>query len=307
MDFEALAKQLNMAEEDRSTFLAVTAKYPLGNVVTLKSDFDRAQAAFENADSFVKKWEDFRTRDWDEEHGMTKQQWQAEQEVATLRGKVASMEAGTYVPTGDPMDFAELEKELIAKGYLKKDDVTGLVKSAKDEVVSTVDGKLNQQSLNQEFFFTRAASIPLKYMKEFGSDDFDMDGFMKFVVSNGVRYLVDPSDPTGKTPVKNFTAAYNDFVAPKRSEVKAAELAAKEAELKTREEAVNAKTTSAASPTDDGRGASVPPFQRKIQGLDATDAPPDLAGDAPLGSGVLGARMMEMYRRGELKIPGKAN
>jgi hypothetical protein len=306
---EDIATQLKMTEEDKAAFLAVAGKYPIDTVVVDKAQFSKVKSDFDKADSLVTGWETWKAENWDKEHSMTHAQWAAVQENETLLGKVAAIEAGAYVPPiGDNMTFEEVEAQLLAKGYVKKDDVNGLVAAAKGEVASTIDGKLNMQNLSQEFFFTRASTIPMKYRDEFGSiGGFDMEAFMRHVMSGDGRFLKDPADPTGKTMVKNFDLAYEEFVAPKRLQVERAnldkeklEVTALKTELETR------KTTTPMSPTDDGRGGSVPPpFQRQIQGLDKDDV--KLGGDAPFGSGSIAAQAWDLYKKGELPGVGKPN
>jgi hypothetical protein len=153
--------------------------------------------------------------------------------------------------------------------------------------------------LSQEFFFTRAATIPMKYAKEFGSvDDFDMQAFMQHVMSGGGRFIKDPADPTGKTLVKNFDAAYNDFVAGKRLQVERANLDKEKQEVTALKTELETRKTTVASPTDDGKGGAPPPFQRMIQGVDEKDL--KLGGDAPFGSGSISAQAWALYQKGEL-------
>lgn len=293
-----------MSDEDKTAFLAVTQKYPVANVMVPKVDFERANADYLEADSYVKKWEQYKTESWDDEHGMPKAQWEVEQKLVELSAKNAALETGTYVPPGAGMEFSDVEKFINEKGYVTKADLAGLAK--KEDVDSTLNAKLNQQGLNTEFFFTRSATVPLKYMKEFGSTDgFDMADFMALVVNGGNRYLKDPADPTGNTPVKNFDAAYDAYVSVKRLDAQREALEKERAAIAKEREDLTVQRTAPPSPTDDGRGGVIPPFQRRIQGMDKGD--PTLGGDAPFGSGVLAQQIAESYRKGELPLPGKVN
>jgi hypothetical protein len=296
---EDIAALLKMSDEDKAAFLAVAGKYPLDTVVVPKSQFTDTAAKFAEADKLVKQWDTWKKDNWDADHGMTKQQWAAAEEVDTLRTKVTELEAGTYVPSGDNMNFADVEKELTAKGYLTKDTATGLLTAVKTEL----EGKLGASQVGNEFFFNRMLTLPQKYAKEFGAvDDFDPEAFMRFVASDINRFT---KDAEGK-PVKDFSVAYNEFVAGKRLQVERAkldqekqEVTALKTELETR------KTAIPQSPTDDGRTGVPPPFQRRIQGTDQAD--PKLAEGAPFGSGALAAQAFALYQKGELPGVSKPN
>lgn len=287
MDFETLAAKLGMTDEDREVILTVAGKYSLDDAVVDKKDFEAASQK-------LQAWEAWKDTAWDPEHQMTRAQWASEQTIAQLQSKLAS-----GIPGGN-MTFEELENHLKTNGYVRKDALDGI----KAEVSTTIAKTVDQNNMGNEFVFTRATPMLLRYSKEFGTDDFDLEAFVQFALAGGDRYIKDPA--TGQ-PVKRFDAAYDAFVAEKRMALKQAELEKRSAELKEQEAALETRRTQVSSPTDDGRGGTtaMPRFKRHILGLDKDETP--VGGDAPLGSGVTAAQAWELYKQGELQGVNKPN
>lgn len=204
-----------VAEDDR----AVLSKYP-----QIKETIEKIEENLAAAQAYANEWADYIDGkldpqtgkriggEFDREAGNFRRVIEAEKRANEAQQRIAALEAA--VETGADMTFDEILTGLKQKGFVTKDEVQDAVKPltanlAKREELSGLAG-------NMGFLYGRTASLPARYLHEFGDPNFDMDKFLEFVQQSGS--VADPM------------AAYDRYVAPKREELRLAAEKKKEEE-----------------------------------------------------------------------------
>ena len=194
---EILVKTAVTDEADRAALLALTEKNP-----TLKTLIDKRSQDAE-------AWEEWKRQHWNDELKMTNETAAAVREAELAKLRVAALEAAGL---GGDMKFEDIEKELTAKGYVRKDDLASV---ADPSIVNRV----NQSAAGIERFYTATSTLPVEYFQEFGKVNPAL--MTDLVKKYGEEVKLNPAaDPR---------AIYDRMVAPQREEIRAAKAVADKA------------------------------------------------------------------------------
>ena len=136
-------------EADRVALQALATKYP-----ALRTDVD------DKADG-LDKWHKWKADNWDGSLGTTRQHAATVTELEAARLRIQAMEAAGI---GGDMKFEDIERELTAKGYVRKDDL----EAAADPMVVQ---RVNRSAAGIEQFYMATSTIPVEHYKEFGNID----------------------------------------------------------------------------------------------------------------------------------------
>jgi hypothetical protein len=189
---DILAKTAVTDETDRAALVSLAEKYP-----ALRTSVDTTAA---NLDL----WHAWKRDHWDETSQMTVEAKAAVTEAERAKLRVQALEAAGL--GGGDMTFEQIEADLKAKGYVRKDD---LVAAADPMVVQRV----NQSAANIEHFYRKTFTLPAEYMKEFG-DAPPQDLMDKMLADYGQNVKLNPQyDPRD---------SYNKTVAPQREQLRIA-------------------------------------------------------------------------------------
>lgn len=181
-------------EADRTALLALTEKNPaLKNLIDKRSQDAEA-------------WEEWKRNNWNEDLKMTNETAAAVRDAEAAKLRVAALEAAGM---GGDMKFEDIEKELAAKGYIRKDDLASVADP-------TIVNRVNQSAAGIERFYTATSTLPVEYFQEFGKVNPAL--MTDLVKKYGEEVRVNPAaDPR---------AIYDRMVAPQREEIRVAKEAA---------------------------------------------------------------------------------
>jgi hypothetical protein len=207
--------------------------------------------------------------EWDYEHGMSRLEYQQQQELAALRVQLNSR--------GEGMELYELNEHL---GRFIKDN--GLMTKAEVDAIVTA----KEQAFNNELnmigtLATRIPYLNAKYQKDFG-EVFDPDDFVSKAVEKGYHAY-------GKQGLEKF---YDEFTAEKRESKQKADIEARieaaRAEERQKIQQEVGMGQNGRMPTLDG-SPEMGHFEAKLKGMaskpaEGTSSAP---ADAELGRGVI--------------------
>jgi hypothetical protein len=177
---ELLAK---VDENDR----AVIEKYP-----SLKESMEKLEKA---ALDYAAWYRD----NWDEQHGMTKSEWEARQELEAARLRLQELQA-------NPQDFSAPEASEILEQARKAGMVTQAeVQRLLDERLRAIQQQNDQILAGMQNFYSQVYTLGFQHKDEFGQP-LDPSELYQFMVKTGLR---------------DAKLAYEQMVAPKRAELAA--------------------------------------------------------------------------------------
>lgn len=288
--FDQVLAELKVPVEDLDLpFKEVVEKHKgLREGYLRQSEFSRKMNQVDKDLQNLGKWQDWRTEYWDEEHGMTRGEYQLSQQREQLEGQVKSLTDS--LTSGDGMTFDELlpdiDKHLTAQGFVKKADAVarkdifddkGAPKFASPEVV-------NSQLEGFGYLFNQIIPATFKHKDEF-NEVLEPGQLLEYANKNGIQDI-------GK--------AYESWVAPRRTEaankkhaedIEAAKKAGAEEALKNQ-----AMGQEGRMPVDQG-GQEMGHMQRRVLAGDKASEGALIPDDVPLGKGIVSARVAEQYMK----------
>jgi len=166
---------------------AVLEKYP-----ELKQSMEK----LENAAVDYAKWY---AANWDEEHGMTRGEWAARQQLQELQARLEALEANPGSMSDE--HASSLLEDARRAGLLSHAEVQKIL----DERLKQYQEQTNQVLSGMQAFYGQVYGLGFKHKDEFG-EPLDPNELWNYMVRTGVR------DPK---------VAYEQMVAPKRAEIQA--------------------------------------------------------------------------------------
>lgn len=190
---------LNKAEEaDR----AVLNKYP-DLKKFLNEDLPAIQTKYADVDGRLKKWEDWRTKQWDDESGTTKTEKAMAELYRAEQARATALEAAQAA--GGEMTFEEILGNLQQKGFATKAEIESVVSEKTKTLFSKEDGEKLGNNLDSalQFVYAKSYNLGRRHEKEFG-EELDMGEVLKYMGANKIH------DPE---------AAYTQMTATKRADL----------------------------------------------------------------------------------------
>lgn len=252
-----------------------------------KAERDDLDSKFQLADGYVRRWEEWKANEWDDDSKMTRR---ALEEIQERDRKIAEYEA----KQGTEMNWDEikskLDEDIKARGYVSQADLKDDKRLAELGLVKR--DAVDNLGYGMQSYYAKTAPLLTAHVREFG-EDLNMEDFQK--------YMSSPAAPKDDKGVWDFKKGYDEFVAPKRA-TKAAEASVKrEEEIRKdeREKTLKEAAMSAGGriPTDQtGSGGDLGWMQRqkmaKLKG--DSDKLPKLA-EGQLGTGASGQLAYEAW------------
>jgi hypothetical protein len=227
----------------------------------------------------VKRWDDWRKQNWDDDQAATKQQLETLRQLEEAQARVAELES----TQGAEVTLDEIKKnmdKILADGkYVRRQDLdTEIIPKLPYAQKEDVDKRIDQLSLGMEHVYANTAHYPLLHQQEFGEP-------MK--LADLFKYMND-------NKVSDFQAGYDMMVREKREKIQSekAKKQLEEAEQRGYVKGKQERTMGADGRMPVDNLGSAPEMghlqRRKLEAAKAKDpnAAPPLP-EAPLGSGVL--------------------
>jgi hypothetical protein len=274
-------------QEDRKAFEDIATKYPQVKEYGLRqSDYSRQLNELNEQITELNEWRDWRSRNWDDQRGMTTREVARLQELEELKTQKEQLEQKVAFGGlgGDDMNFEQLEnwgKEFAAKnGFLTKDAISAKEQELRELVIGT-----------NSFTANAALLVPYlnqRHQQEFG-ELFEPDQFLRDATAKNRHDLKDYYEKefvVEKREAKR-KADYESEIARVKSE---ADERVKKADENAQGaiERLKGMGPQGQSPAD-ADGPQMASFQRKYLGLDKKPEDGSGAPEVSLGEGGIAA------------------